>query len=847
VYQTWLVACFHGVLEACRRVAESKVLITVPLRALLDQFASDFPGFCKVGTGHNERINFDAKRFLAVTDSVHLLKKLKFDAIFVDEAHHPFPLGLPQCADLYLLSATQKQQPDFRYTMGQAIQDGVLCDYDITVPAVSEHHPYVCLAGLLLKQAGHFRRVLAYCNSIAEAKRFRMVLKELGLAAWHVNSKTPLHKRTSVIEEFAGPLLKPVHVLVTVEVLGEGINIPNADTCMFVEPRNSYRSVIQAIGRVLRRHPAKTLAHIVLPAVAVPKHILQENEERRPQEMLQTYSKNETQSLQGSSTPASLPEGQGQPTRTQRVRNWRAQFKPCRNIQSGAKNGLQLEQPGDHIPFRRAHACQQSQVQSYKSSHTSAPDLDDRVDRVDRVVAGSTRNIHSASSALSFPDDPQLAGTRYGETGQYDVNLVHTQDAESGSLPSRHGPNPGDVLAKDESPKQQTVAKGAESSGNCGGELKAAEGGGLATIADSQPGRSLNQSKKSLQLELMSLEEVPDFRTRGGASPRISGEIPLRARLRPSIFGLQENYDSQVERFMAMLVQADDRLVGATASYRIHIVDCSLNGEGTVEFDTTSVNILARLSAILSQTDPWEIHLGRLEDFCDRYDRLPKKTSKDSLDEKRLGTWLGNQNVMLKQNRLPLQRLNRLLNSTFLPIRDRVKGWVVGDRDGAFQKRCVGLELYIATHGTLPPRSHPLGRWIERQRMAGLNRDPLRRTMLLSVHPIVRDLLNRWEQKPLQIKVKTWEKRLHEVNTFVVRFGRLPGQDESGKAERYMYGWLHCQRQRLRFGVLPLRLAHEFRSCHPLIVAATKQADQKGRKNRFHTGFSFQLSSLSER
>ena len=154
--------------------------------------------------------------------------------------------------------------------MGQAIEDGILCDYDITVPALTAHHPYVCLADLLLKQVGRFRRVLAYCNSVAEAKRFRMVLRELGLAAWHINGKTPLKKRQTAIAEFAGPLLKPVHVLVTVEVLGEGINIPNADTCMFVEPRNSYRSIIQAIGRVLRHHPAKTLAHIVLPAVAIP-------------------------------------------------------------------------------------------------------------------------------------------------------------------------------------------------------------------------------------------------------------------------------------------------------------------------------------------------------------------------------------------------------------------------------------------------------------------------------------------------------------------------------------------------------------------------------------------------
>ena len=143
----------------------------MPLRALLDQFASDFPGFCKVGLGH-KRIDFGAEGFIAVTDSVHLLRKLKFDSIFVDEGHHPLPPKMPRSKELYLFSATHKEEPDFRYTMGQAIEDRVLCDYDITVPALTAHHAYVCLGDLLLKQVGRFRRVLAHCNSIAEAKRF---------------------------------------------------------------------------------------------------------------------------------------------------------------------------------------------------------------------------------------------------------------------------------------------------------------------------------------------------------------------------------------------------------------------------------------------------------------------------------------------------------------------------------------------------------------------------------------------------------------------------------------------------------------------------------------------------
>ena len=247
----------------------------VPSRALLDQFALDFPGFCKVGTYHNQKINFNAKGFIAVSKSVPYLKNLTFNSIFVDEAHHPLPAEMPKGKQVYQLSATHaggaKDEPDFRYSLGQAIDDGVLCDYDITVPAVTVHHAYVGLGDLLRRQAGRFRRVLAYCNTVREAKRFQMVLEKLGLAAWHINGNTPLKKRQAVMEEFAGDLQKPVHVLVTVEILGEGINIPNADTCMFVEPRQSYRSIIQAIGRVLRHHPNKTLAHIILPAVAVPQ------------------------------------------------------------------------------------------------------------------------------------------------------------------------------------------------------------------------------------------------------------------------------------------------------------------------------------------------------------------------------------------------------------------------------------------------------------------------------------------------------------------------------------------------------------------------------------------------
>ena len=101
----------------CGGVEHAKVLIIVPLRALLDQFAPDFPAFCKVGTGHNQKIDLGAKGFIAVTKSVHLLQSLKFQAISFDEAHHPLPPGMPKHKQLYRFSATHTDEPDFRFTM----------------------------------------------------------------------------------------------------------------------------------------------------------------------------------------------------------------------------------------------------------------------------------------------------------------------------------------------------------------------------------------------------------------------------------------------------------------------------------------------------------------------------------------------------------------------------------------------------------------------------------------------------------------------------------------------------------------------------------------------------------
>eukprot|EP00959_Pyramimonas_sp_CCMP1952_P239756 5010319-Pyramimonas_sp.AAC.1 len=133
------MACGTGKTLVMRRLADNasgRVLVSVPSLALLWQHRATFPEFCPVGTGYNTKVAWDAPGYISVTDSVHLLEGIHFSDIFVDEAHHPLPLVFPKGDNTYFFSATHKACPDYSYGMGQAIDDGVLCDYDLVVPVV---------------------------------------------------------------------------------------------------------------------------------------------------------------------------------------------------------------------------------------------------------------------------------------------------------------------------------------------------------------------------------------------------------------------------------------------------------------------------------------------------------------------------------------------------------------------------------------------------------------------------------------------------------------------------------------------------------------------------------------
>ena len=767
-----------------------KVLIIVPLRALLDQFAADFPGFCKVGTGHNEKIDFDAKGFIAVRKSVHLLQKLMFDAVFVDEAHHPLPPKLPKGKELFQFSATLEQEEgiDFQYTMGKAIEDGVLCDYDITVPAVTAHHAYVCLADLLLKQAGRFRRVLAYCNTVAEAKRFQMVLEELGLGAWHINARTGWKERKRVMDEFTGSLNKPVHVLVTVEVLGEGVNIPNADTCMFVEPRNSYRSIIQAIGRVLRHHPAKPLAHIVLPAVTVPKP----GPDHVPVPPGSAESKQQTKNCkeQSLSQKASVTElagrltGQGHNANVSLLEN----FETGKDTRTRQKRGV----------------CDESNDANEEKAMQGAETMGNGPDRV-------REHLHAPQEhqTLNGQRQDSVFSNKQGRTkhkqGTISAGLRAGAAVQSRTLP--------------ESRAVESISP-AESFASLGHQTR-------STHAMLRYAQINSGPQNHITIEGKELETTVTDKNKMGIRYR-------RVRLQ-SVDGVgssAQEYQSQLDRFLTKLIQADERLIGSNAGHRIQVVDCRIGVTGEVGMDSATNAIYGRLTALLMQTDPWEARFETLEEFVRMYRRFPRKLSKDSL-EVSLGNWWAHESqVKSRLSTQRLQRLHRLQSSSVALIRQRVGKWLAGGRQAIFRQRCQDLRRHIETHEQLPSSSSPdlkarkLGDWLKNMRQCLPQSRVKEINALKAVHPLVKQLFE-FDRRPLKIKKVPWYKRFEELSTFVRQHGRLPRMFRSSKSEARLYKWLHLQKSRIWSGTLPDKFVAALQDAHPLLSEAVAIADSE--------------------
>ncbi|MGW4202306.1 Helicase associated domain protein [Streptomyces sp. NPDC004726] len=174
----------------------------------------------------------------------------------------------------------------FELGMAEAIERGILADYQVVMPIADDADLHHILAARRPANTAHhdglrnaaiqvavlraiaeygLRRVLVFHNRVALAEAFAESLPTTaqevgeqlcidGLWSRAIHGEQPGDWRRDLLEDFADPD-RACAVLSNVRVLNEGVDMPDVDSVVFAAPRYSVIDAIQAIGRGLRQPP----------------------------------------------------------------------------------------------------------------------------------------------------------------------------------------------------------------------------------------------------------------------------------------------------------------------------------------------------------------------------------------------------------------------------------------------------------------------------------------------------------------------------------------------------------------------------------------------------------------
>lgn len=220
---------------------------------------------------------------------------------------------------------------------GWAVENGLLTDYKVMVLAVDEEmvslgvqrrladgtselklddatkiigcYKALTKQGLsneLSADLAPMKRALAFCKDIRSSKliesEFEQVITEylqsdegrqaegdnvpLECQLEHVDGTFNAKERGRLLD-----WMKDEHdddvcrILTNARCLAEGVDVPALDAILFMHPRKSQIDVVQAVGRVMRRAPGKTMGYVILPigvpADKTPEEALNDNERYR--------------------------------------------------------------------------------------------------------------------------------------------------------------------------------------------------------------------------------------------------------------------------------------------------------------------------------------------------------------------------------------------------------------------------------------------------------------------------------------------------------------------------------------------------------------------------------------
>ena len=282
-----------------------RVMFTVHRDFLIDQTAQTFQavglhdfGIVAAGVTPNPR---PLAQIAAIDTLKNRLEKVPVPRLLIiDECHHSVAAGWAKVIDFYKgkgtkvlgLSATpirldgrglgehysqMVRGPSVRWL----IDNKFLCDYEAYVPSTIDLSGVHTRMGDFVKAEAEEvvdkptitgdaireyqnrapgKRAVVFCISIAHSEHVCAQFNANGIAAAHIDGTTPRDERKRLLAAFRrGEIL----VLTSVDIFGEGFDLPAVEVAILLRPTQSLSLHLQQIGRALRMAPGKDRALIL--------------------------------------------------------------------------------------------------------------------------------------------------------------------------------------------------------------------------------------------------------------------------------------------------------------------------------------------------------------------------------------------------------------------------------------------------------------------------------------------------------------------------------------------------------------------------------------------------------
>ena len=173
-------------------------------------------------------------------------------------------------------------------SLREMITAGCLCDYTLNVPVFEVGATSADLARHLVRE---YRSIIVFCATRAEGVSFCAAINDHGPScARYIDCDTPRGERREVIAAFKTGELA---FIVNVRVLSVGFDAPITKGVCFVNMPASKTHIVQVIGRCLRLHPDKRIAHVILPLIAGTH-----DEDKRARDFMRVLAQNDSRFAQ---------------------------------------------------------------------------------------------------------------------------------------------------------------------------------------------------------------------------------------------------------------------------------------------------------------------------------------------------------------------------------------------------------------------------------------------------------------------------------------------------------------------------------------------------------------------